>query len=79
VLSARITDRFRGLDFAAPGRPPLHGFLIARHGLYTWGRDLAEARRHIEIFEFLFECVARARTLPSAGPHGGWQPQQHQQ
>jgi methylthioribulose-1-phosphate dehydratase len=78
-LSARITDRFSGLDFAAPGRPPLHGFLIARHGLYTWGRDLAEARRHIEIFEFLFECVARTRTLPSAGLHGGWQPQHHQQ
>jgi methylthioribulose-1-phosphate dehydratase len=65
-LSARIRDRFAGLDFSAPGRPPLHGFLIARHGLYTWGRDLAEARRHIEIFEFLFECVARARTLPGA-------------
>jgi methylthioribulose-1-phosphate dehydratase len=76
-LSARIRERFAGLDFAAPGRPPLHGFLIARHGLYTWGRDLAEARRHVEIFEFLFECVARARTLPALaasprpdhGPH----------
>jgi methylthioribulose-1-phosphate dehydratase len=65
-LSARIRERFAGLDFAAPGRPPLHGFLIARHGLYTWGRDLAEARRHIEIYEFLFECVALARTLPAA-------------
>ncbi len=60
-LSARIRKHFAGLDFAAPGRPPVHGFLIARHGLYTWGRDLAEARRQIEIFEFLFECVARSR------------------
>lgn len=67
-LSARIRNRFAGLDFSAPGRPPVHGFLIARHGLYTWGRDLAEARRQIEIFEFLFECVARSRTLPAA-PH----------
>ena len=65
-LSARIRERFAGLDFAAPGRPPLHGFLIAGHGLYTWGRDLGEARRQIEIYEFLFECVARARTLPAA-------------
>jgi len=39
--------------------PLLHGFMIRRHGLYTWGKDLAEARRHIEIFEFLFECIAR--------------------
>jgi methylthioribulose-1-phosphate dehydratase len=75
-LSARIRGRFAGLDFAAPGRPPVHGFLIARHGLYTWGRDLAEARRHIEIYEFLFECVARARTLPVVA---GLQQQQHQQ
>ena len=75
-LSARIRARFAGLDFAAPGRPPLHGFLIARHGLYSWGRDLAEARRHIEIYEFLFECVARARMLPAAVRQ---QPQQQQQ
>ena len=39
--------------------PIQHGYLIRRHGLYTWGRDLDEAKRHIEIFEFLFECVAQ--------------------
>jgi len=36
-----------------------HGFLLAGHGLYTWGVDVAQARRHIEIFEFLFEVVGR--------------------
>jgi len=36
-----------------------HGFLLAGHGLYTWGVDLAEARRHLEVFEFLFEVTAR--------------------
>jgi methylthioribulose-1-phosphate dehydratase len=35
------------------------GFLIRQHGLYTWGKDVFAARRHIEIFEFLFECVGR--------------------
>jgi methylthioribulose-1-phosphate dehydratase len=39
------------------------GFLLRRHGLYTWGRDLAEARRHVEIFEFLFEVIGRTITL----------------
>ena len=39
--------------------PPVHGFLLRKHGLYTWGRNLEEARRHVEIFEFLLECVAR--------------------
>jgi methylthioribulose-1-phosphate dehydratase len=37
----------------------IHSFLIERHGLYTWGRDLAEAKRHIEALEFLFECECR--------------------
>ena len=39
--------------------PRSHGFLLRRHGLYTWGRDIAEAKRHIEIFEFLLEVVGR--------------------
>ena len=38
-----------------------HGFLLHKHGLYTWGESLREARRHIEILEFLIE--ARGRTL----------------
>jgi methylthioribulose-1-phosphate dehydratase len=41
--------------------PDAHGFLIRRHGLYTWGRDLAGARRQLEIFEFLFEVMGRKR------------------
>src|SRR5882724_12745026 len=36
-----------------------HGFLLSGHGLYTWGDNLAQARRHVEIFEFLFEVVGR--------------------
>jgi methylthioribulose-1-phosphate dehydratase len=39
--------------------PQSHGFLLRRHGLYTWGRDIAEAKRHIEIFEFLLEVAGR--------------------
>lgn len=44
-------------------RPDAHGFLIRRHGLYTWGRDLAEAKRHVEILEFLFEVMGRKRGM----------------
>ena len=39
--------------------PATHGFLLRGHGLYTWGRDLIEAQRHIEIFEFLLEVTGR--------------------
>lgn len=34
----------------------LQGFLLAGHGFYTWGKSIAEAKRHMEVFEFLFEC-----------------------
>lgn len=37
--------------------PGTHGFMLSGHGLYTWGKDLAEARRHLEALEFLFEVV----------------------
>ena len=36
-----------------------HGFILRRHGLYTWGNDLAHAKRHLEILEFLLETVGR--------------------
>lgn len=77
-LARRIRAEFGPLDWSAAGRPPCHGFLLARHGLYTWGRDLAEARRHVEIFEFLFECVARGRSLAACTPAGQQQQQQQQ-
>ena len=57
-LAAQVRERMN--DAAEPLQ---YGNLIRRHGLYTWGRDLAEARRHVEIFEFLFECVARRMIL----------------
>jgi len=39
--------------------PGAHGVLLSRHGLYTWGESVAEARRHLEALEFLFEVEAR--------------------
>lgn len=38
-----------------------HGFMIVGHGLYSWGRDLPEALRHIEAIEFLLECEYRIK------------------
>jgi len=36
---------------------PAHGFLIRKHGLYAWGKDLPSARRHIEAYEFLLDAT----------------------
>jgi methylthioribulose-1-phosphate dehydratase len=42
--------------------PQAHGFLLRGHGLYTWGQTIKEARRHIEILEFLLELTGRTQT-----------------
>lgn len=52
----RLAAEVRAL--VAP-RPAAPGFLVAGHGLYAWGETLDQARRHVEIFEFLLETVAR--------------------
>lgn len=37
-------------------RAAVPGYLIAGHGLYTWGATLNDAMRHLEAFEFIFQC-----------------------
>lgn len=44
-------------------RQPLWGYLIDGHGLYAWGRTMADARRHLEAFEFLLGCELELRRL----------------
>lgn len=39
------------------------GFLIGNHGFYTWGKDLATAKRHLEAYEFLLECLYKRMLL----------------
>jgi len=46
-------------------QPGIHGFLLSEHGLYTWGADLPEAQRHVEILEFLMEVLVRAGAAQS--------------
>ncbi len=59
ALSVEIADYFATAD-------RVHGFLLAGHGLYTWGDSLDEAWRHLEALEFLLECEYKIRLLPSA-------------
>jgi len=41
--------------------PLIYGYLIAGHGLYTWGRSMQETIRHLEAFEFIFECELKLK------------------
>jgi len=50
--------------------PDAHGFLVRRHGLYTWGADISSAARHVEAFEFLLEATGRAAAHRSAANRG---------
>lgn len=56
ALSALILDYWKE-------HPHMKGFLLAGHGLYTWGKDVPEAKRHIEVFEFLLECFYKIHTF----------------
>ncbi len=65
-LAARIAE-------AAQRFPDSHAFLLRGHGMYTWGEEVAEARRHVEILEFLLEVVGRSRAGSAAEAPGAAQ------
>ena len=43
-------------EFVRRNDTELRAFLIAGHGMYTWGNTIADAKRHVEVVEFLLEC-----------------------
>jgi methylthioribulose-1-phosphate dehydratase len=48
-------------------QPEIHGLLLRKHGLYTWGANLGEAKRHVEIIEFLMEVLVRSGSAGISG------------
>jgi methylthioribulose-1-phosphate dehydratase len=55
-----MTDIRRAVD--APAFATAACVLVRHHGAYIWGEDLWEAKRHAEVYHFLFEAiVARAQ------------------
>lgn len=60
ALSERVARRL-----AEPPRVGHHaapGYLLAGHGLYAWGRSVAEAARHLEALEVLFSQMLALRS-----------------
>lgn len=53
---AVLGERFEGVWH--PGMLP--AVVVAAHGLYTWGRDLAAARRHVEAVQWLVEWALQS-------------------
>jgi methylthioribulose-1-phosphate dehydratase len=58
--SQNIKDLSECLSSLLESHRAIHGFLLRGHGLYTWGATLADAKRHVEILEFLLEVMGRS-------------------
>ncbi|MBO6933711.1 MAG: methylthioribulose 1-phosphate dehydratase [Deltaproteobacteria bacterium] len=43
--------------------PKSFAVLVRRHGVYVWGRDWVEAKRHAECYDYLFEAAVKMRQL----------------
>jgi methylthioribulose-1-phosphate dehydratase len=43
--------------------PRIPGIMLRKHGIYAWGANAFEAKRHLEAFEFIFEYVYRLALL----------------
>lgn len=63
LLSVPVFDNTQDIDALArdtrawfTDHPDQPGYLIRGHGLYTWGKTMVDCLRHVEAFEFLFEC-----------------------
>ena len=50
---AATVERAMREGFEPPAAP---GYIIRGHGIYAWGRDLAEADRHLEALDYLLTC-----------------------
>lgn len=58
--SQDMTELSQSVTKTLNEQPAIHGFLLCGHGLYTWGASLQEAKRHVEILEFLMETLVRS-------------------
>lgn len=38
-----------------------YGLLLRGHGIYVWGESVEEAKRHLEVFEYLFKYYLNSR------------------
>src|SRR5690606_36823266 len=57
---ARLADEVEGyLSANDEQQTSCYGYIIASHGLYTWGDSVDEALRHIEALEFLLTIENR--------------------
>jgi methylthioribulose-1-phosphate dehydratase len=50
------------IESLLPQYSPVYGYMLAGHGLYTLGETASQAKRHAEVFEFLFDAILKLRS-----------------
>ncbi|THF81212.1 methylthioribulose 1-phosphate dehydratase [Cohnella fermenti] len=68
VIEVPIVSNFANIPLIVPEvrdrlDKRIPGILLRKHGIYAWGRDAFEARKHLEAFEFLFEYVYKLKLV----------------
>ena len=43
--------------------PFCYGLILRGHGVYVWGKNVTEAKRHLEVFEYLFRYTIQKKNF----------------
>ena len=63
--TAQECDLKDSLVVAMRAFPRTHAVLVRRHGMYVWGQDWREAKRHAECYDYLLDIAVEMRRLPA--------------
>jgi methylthioribulose-1-phosphate dehydratase len=61
--TAHECDLADSLIAAIRAAPKAHAVLVRRHGIYVWGSDWREAKRHAESYDYLLDLAVEMRRL----------------
>jgi methylthioribulose-1-phosphate dehydratase len=61
--TAHECDLAASLSAAIDAYPKAHAVLVRRHGVYVWGQDWVEAKRHAECYDYLFGAAVEMKRL----------------
>jgi methylthioribulose-1-phosphate dehydratase len=61
--TAHECDLAGSLTAAIGTYPNTHAVLVRRHGIYVWGSDWREAKRHAECYDYLLDVAVEMRRL----------------
>jgi methylthioribulose-1-phosphate dehydratase len=65
--TAHECDLADSLSDAIRANPAAHAVLVKRHGIYVWGSDWREAKRHAECYDYLLDVAVEMRHFNKGG------------